>query len=104
MLRRTLPTTNSRNDSIQLLLLLLLLLLIFLQVGKGYAQATVWTRQRLAELCDISEAQLVELALVIGTKYTAFVPPEALHIPDTARTSAEAVSIGEGMVLGKIVW
>ncbi|CAM9806042.1 unnamed protein product, partial [Pylaiella littoralis] len=34
------------------------------------AQARVWTRERLAELCGISEQQVVEWAILMGNDYT----------------------------------
>lgn len=41
--------------------------------GKGeqaVAKARVWTRKRLAELCGISESQVVEWAILMGNDYT----------------------------------
>lgn len=36
----------------------------------GRLQARVWTRARLAEICGISEEQVVEWALLMGNDYT----------------------------------
>lgn len=38
--------------------------------GEGVARARVWTRKRLAELCGISESQVVEWAILMGNDYT----------------------------------
>lgn len=39
-------------------------------MGEGVVQARVWTRKRLAELCGISEQQVVEWAILVGNDYT----------------------------------
>lgn len=38
--------------------------------SEGRLEARVWTRARLAELCGITEEQVVEWALLMGNDYT----------------------------------
>lgn len=38
--------------------------------SEGRLEARVWTRSRLAELCGITEEQVVEWALLMGNDYT----------------------------------
>lgn len=56
------------------------------QVEDDHAEAPVWTRARLAELCDLPEEQVVEWALAMGNDYTRDVSLKMLNVPKSARS------------------
>lgn len=59
--------------------------------GGGVAQARVWTRTRLAELCGISEGQVVEWAILMGNDYTRELSFRAIEFGSHRRRRPEKV-------------
>lgn len=41
----------------------------------------MWTRTRLAELCELTEEQVVEWALLMGNDYTFGIPANRMGVP-----------------------
>lgn len=58
----------------------------------GVARARVWTRKRLAELCGISEQQVVEWAILMGNDYTREVSFPAIGFGKHRQRRPEKVS------------
>lgn len=63
-----------------------------MKVEGNIVMARVWTRALLAGLCDLTEEQLVEWALVAGNDYTLHLSRYLVNVPVHAWcTTAEKV-------------
>lgn len=73
-------------------------------LDQGRVKARVWTRERLAELCDISEEQVVEWALLMGNDYTEGLSLRPKKLGGKGSRASRVRSVGCSSILFASAW